>query len=149
MDAVRIGERRLLHAIPLNAVEPRRQPDGTETVEQLCHEMISTAERVRAASRSAVPRAAWSPALTIESLRETASCATVISHNCQVLLRTLASHALGGDITELSRQLAEAAEAAGNSRQAWLRSAQQWRTITSDTRGALSRTAADAYDLTL
>lgn len=148
-DPVRAGERRLLRAIPVNAVEPRRQPDGAQAVDRLCQAVISTAERVRRAARSAVPRAAWSPALTTESLREAAACATVISHNCHVLRATLAACAEAGGPAGLRRQLAAAAEAARNARQAWLKAAQQWRSVTTDTLGAISLTAAEAQDLAL
>jgi len=83
----------LLHAIPVNALEPRRIPGGAETITSLCHGTTSTAERIRNNAVINPVDATWSPALTADSFRHAATCSTVISHNCEILLRTLATRA--------------------------------------------------------
>ncbi|MHB1430824.1 MAG: hypothetical protein ACYCVZ_01730 [Streptosporangiaceae bacterium] len=148
-DPLRVGDQRLLRAIPVNAIEPRQHPTGTGSVSRLCEGTISTAERVRRIARMEVPAAAWSPSLTAASLRETASCATVISHNCQVVLGTLARRVGEGGPAELAEQLAKAADAAGAARQAWIDAARQWRSITTDARGPMTRVDAETRDLAL
>ncbi len=148
-DPLRVGDQRLLRAIPVNAIEPRQHPAGTEPVSRLCEGTISTAERVRRIARAEVADAAWSASLTMDSLRETASCATVISHNCQVVLGTLASRVGEGGPAELGEQLGKAADAAGAARQAWLDAARQWRSITTDARGPMTRVDAETRDLAL
>ena len=139
----------LLHAIPVNALSPRHLPDGRESVTSLCQGTIDSAERVRHAARTAIPHASWSPSLTMESLRETAGYCTVISCNCEILLHTLAEHAERKHAAGLSAQLAKAEAAAGDARMAWLRAAGGWDTMTTDTRSAISQTAAEAADLAL
>jgi hypothetical protein len=74
---------RLLHAIPVNTLEPRRIPGGTETITSQCHGATCTAERIRHAATFHPVDAVWSPALTADSLRHGATCSTVISHNCE------------------------------------------------------------------
>jgi len=139
----------LLHAIPVNALAPRHLPDGGDPVRTLCQGTIETAERVRETARAAIPDAPWSPSLTMESFRQTAAYCTVISHNCATMLRTLATRAARDRATGLSTQLAESAAAADNVRQAWLQAASAWDTITTDSRRAISQTAAEAADLAL
>ncbi len=139
----------LLHAIPVNALAPRHQPADGDPVSRLCQGTIDTAERVREAARATAPHASWSPALTMESFRQTAACCTVISHNCATILRTLASRTAQDRAPSLSAQLAASAAAADDARQAWLHAAGAWDQITTDTRGAISQTAAEAADLAL
>jgi len=148
-DPVTAADLRLLHAIPLHALARRHLPDGTEPVTRLCQGTIDTAERVRRHARAAISRASWSPDLTMESLRETAACATIISHNCQVLLDTLTRPAGQHPEPGLTASLAAAADAAGNARRAWLYAARGWDLITTDTRGTLSPAAAETADLAL
>ena len=85
----------------------------------------------------------------MESLRETALYATVTSHNCQVLLRTLADRAAQQRQPRLHAQLAEAAAAAGQARSTWLHATRAWDTIITDTRRTLSPAATDMADLAL
>src|ERR1035438_5102558 len=98
--AVRTAQRRepvpadyqeLLHAIPANGRPARRVPDGTEPVGALCAGAVSTAERLRHLARTLPGDAAWSPAMTVTSLRRAAGANMVTSHHCSVLLRTLAA----------------------------------------------------------
>jgi hypothetical protein len=139
----------LLHAIPASALTPRHLPEPTEPVTRLCQGTIDTAERVRRHAWAAVLRASWSPALTIESLRESAAHAIVTSHNCQILLTTLAVGPQPRQAADLSTPLAEAADAAGQARQAWLQAERAWHGLITDTRGTISRTAREAADLAL
>ena len=140
---------RLLRAIPVNAVPARRVPDGTEGVRALCEGTLGSAERIRHVIWLLAPQASWSPGLTADSLRQSAGCAIVISHHCEILLRSLASRAAWHGDIPLSAGLTESAEAAGTARQAWLRAARTWNGITSDTRRTISPSAAESADLAL
>ena len=102
-----------LHAIPVNAPKPRRQPSRAETIAGLCQGITDTAERVRRAFAAAAPEAAWSPELTAASLRQTAASAAVISHHCQLIQRALAAHAPEVGMPGLAPRLRTSARAAG------------------------------------
>ena len=140
---------RLLHAIPVNALEPRRIPAGAETITSLCHGTTSTAERIRDAATINQVDATWSPAFTADSLRHAATCSTVISHNCEILLRTLATRAGQHGSGALADGLLGCAEAASQARLAWLHTARAWYQVTSDTRGTIAPDAAQSGDLAL
>src|SRR6266542_151845 len=129
------------------ACPARRVPAGTETVPGLCEGTVGSAERIRHVAWLLVPQAAWSPGLTADSLRQSAGCGTVISHHCEILLRSLA----GGtaERTGASARLLASAEACGQARQEWLRAARGWNRVTTDTRGVISPAAAEAADLAL
>jgi hypothetical protein len=150
VKGVHTGEdARLLQAIPVNAISPRRVPDGTERVPALCEGAVGSAERIRHVIWLLAPQASWSPGLTADSLRHSAGCGIVISHHAEILLRSLASRAAWHGDAPLSAGLTESAEAAGNARQAWLRAARTWSGITSDTRQTISPAAAESADLAL
>jgi hypothetical protein len=140
---------RLLHAIPVNSPEPRRIPGGTETITSLCRGTTSTAERIRHAATIHPVDAKWSPALTTDSLRHAATCSTVISHNCEILLRTLATRAAQHGSEALAGRLLECADGANQARLAWLHTARAWYEVTSDTRGTIAPDAAETGDLAL
>ena len=148
-DPVSAADAELLHAIPVNALAPRHIPAGDETVTRLCHGTTGTAERVRHAAHTAVPQAAWSPALTADSFRQTAASATVISHNCATVLSSLAVLAQQRGVPDLASDLLTSAREAAAARTTWLAAAQAWSRITTDTRGTISPAAAEAADLAL
>jgi len=148
-DPVPDQDLKLLHGIPASVLVPRHLPEGAEPVTRLCQGTIDTAERVRRHAWAAVPRASWSPALTMESLRESATYAIVISHNCQILLSALATSPQPRRAADLSAPLAEAADAAGDARQAWLQAVRAWHGLLTDTGGTISRAAKEAADLAL
>jgi hypothetical protein len=148
-DPVSAADAELLHAIPVNALAPRRIPVGGEAVTRLCQGTTDTAERVRHAALAAVPQAAWSPALTADSFRQTAASATVISHNCATVLSSLAVLAQQRGVPRLTRDLLTSARAAAAARTSWLAAAQAWSRITTDTRAAISPAATEAADLAL
>ena len=140
---------RLLHAIPASTLEPRRIPGSTETITSLCHGVTSTAERIRHTATINAVDATWSPALTADSLRHAAACITVISHNCELLLRTLATRAGQHGSDRVVDGLPGCADAAGLARTAWLRTARAWYLTTTDTRGTIAPDAAETADLAL
>jgi len=139
----------LLHAIPVNTPEPRRIPGGTETIIGLCRGATSTAERIRHAATIHPVDPKFSPALTTDSLRHTATCSTVISHNCEILLRTLATRARQHGSEALADRLLGSADRANRARLAWLHTARAWYEVTSDTRGTIAPNAAETGDLAL
>jgi hypothetical protein len=139
----------LLNAIPASEPAPRRRPSGAETVAELCQGTTVSAERVRHDTHVAVPDAVFSPALTAESLSQTAASATAISHHCDVLLRGLADRAAHQGAAGLSTQLLASADAAAEARASWLRAARSWYRITTDTRDGTTPAAAEMADLAL
>jgi hypothetical protein len=140
----------LLHAIPASTPALRCLPAGTETITSLCQGTITTAERIRHAATITAPDPTWSPALTADSLRHAATCNTVISHNCQILLTTLATARAGQHGADrLAGSLLGCANTAVQTREAWLHAARAWRRITTDTRGIMTPAAAETVDLAL
>jgi hypothetical protein len=146
---VTMAEIRLLHAIPASTPVPRCIPSGAETVVGLCQGTITTAERIRHAATIAAPDPTWSPALTADSLSHAATCNTVISHNCEILLATLAAYARQHGSDRLAGSLLGCADATGQARAAWLLAARSWYQITTDTRGAITPASAETADLAL
>ena len=94
-EPVRVSDLELLRAIPAAAPPPRRLPTRAESVAGLCRGVINSAERARHAAWASGRQPAWSPDLTVNSLRRVAATSTVTSHHCEILLRTLASHVAG------------------------------------------------------
>ena len=146
---VTAGEIRLLHAIPVSTPAARCLPASTETVTSLCQGSISTAERIRHSATFNAPDPTWSPALTADSLRHAATCSTVISHNCEILLATLATRASQEGADRIADSLLGCADTAGQARTAWLHAARAWRRITTDTRATIRPAAAETTDLAL
>ena len=140
---------RQLHAIPANVLQPRRLPAPAETVPALCQGITGSAERVRRAATVDVPDATLSQFITAESFSNAAACATVISHNCEILPRSLAARALELGATRLSRRLLISAQASGAARVAWLDSARSWLHIKTDADSAVAPAAIEAADLAL
>ena len=148
-EPLSVADVRLLHAIPVNTLEPRHIPGSTETITSLCHGTTSTAERARHAVTINPVDATWSPALTADSLRHAATCSTVISHNCEILLRALATRAGQHGSDRVAGGLLGCADTAGQARSAWLHAARAWYQVTTDTRGTIAPDAAETADLAL
>lgn len=146
-EPVSAADRDLLHAVPINAVPLRRLPDGSEPVTTLCEGVTATAERARHAAWASSMQPAWSPDMTVDSLRQVAAASTVTSHHCEILLRSLATRA-GGAPDGFHARLLQAADAAGRTRTRWLRVVHALDQVTTDTQG-LSQTATAASDLAL
>jgi len=87
--------------------------------------------------------------MTVTSLRKIAATSTVTSHNCHVVLKTLAARATQPGFGRISADVAVAAEAAERTRDTWLNVAHSLEHITTDTRGHLNRAAVEASDLAL
>jgi len=141
------GDRELLHAIPLNALPPRRVPDGSEPVAGLCDGATGSALRARHAAWDAAAQATWSPGTSVTSLRRVAAASTLTSYHCEVLLRTLAGRNPRG--AENNAALLQAADAAGRARASWLSVASALKLVTTDTPGYVSPAAVEASDLAL
>ncbi len=149
-EPVSVSDRELLHAIPVNAVPPRRLPDGSEPVTSLCEGVIDAADRTRHAAWASGAVPPRSPAITISSLRQVAAASTLTSHHCEILLRSLAARtAEDSEHSNLSAGLMHAAEAAGRASSRWLSVAHALDDVTTDTRRHISRAAAGASDLAL
>jgi hypothetical protein len=147
-EPVPAADRELLWAVPVNARPVRRLPEGREPVSALCAGMIETAERVRHAAWLSEREPAWSPRVTVNSLRQVAAANTITSHHCEIVLRSLADGVEdGGDRLRLG--LVQAAEAAGRARTRWLAVACALDHVTTDTQEHLSQAAMGANDLAL
>ena len=101
----------------------------------LCEGTVNTAKRMRHLAWDAADRASWSPEMSVTSLHQVAAASTVTSHNCEVLLKTLAARAEQPQFGPLSAQLFAGAEAARRARQTWLSNAHAVDHINTDTRG--------------
>jgi hypothetical protein len=139
----------LLRAIPASAPPPRRLPIGAESVAGLCHGVISSAERVRHLAWQSIRQPAWSPGLSVNSLRRIAATSTLTSHHCEILLHSLAARPGGYGPADHATWLLQAAEAAGRTRQGWLHIAHALDRVTTDTRLYLSPDADESGDLAL
>ena len=148
-DPVPDGARDLLHAIPVNAREPRSAPRGGESIRDLCDGAILSAERIRHATRTLARDAAWAPTTSGTSLRHAAGASTATSYHCEILLRTLADHRDLKRLRARRNELLAAADALLGSRAAWLRSAHVWDQLTIDSPKVLSQAAAESSDMAL
>ncbi len=145
---VSAADRELLHAIPVNARPARRLPEGSEPVGALCTGVIEAAERVRHAAWLSGLEPAWSPRVTVNSLRQVAAASTITSHHCEIVLHSLAD-GLEDVNDSLRGGLVQAAEAAGRARARWLAVAHALDQVTTDTQDYLSQAAIAADDLAL
>jgi hypothetical protein len=143
------ADHELLRAVPLNALPPRRVPDGSERVDQLCDGVIDCAERVRHGAWGLAERAAWSPGMSLASLRQVATASTATSHNCQVILETLTTRTNELGQESIAVDVSAAAAAARHARERWLRAGQALRRFMTDTSAYVSRAAAETGDLAL
>jgi hypothetical protein len=139
----------MLRVITSSRLPDRQQPAGNEHVEELCAGMTAAAERARRAAWRSGNEAAWSPAMTITSLRLTAGSSVVISHNNQALLLALAETTDSTRHPEDQRLLLLAADRAGRARTAWLKVALALENFTTDTRRHIGPAAAETSDLAL
>ena len=146
---VTLEHRRLLEAIPVNLTPSVQLPPPQATVRELCAGIIATAQRANQARRDLAGRAAWSPDLTADSMRHAAASYVVVSFNTETVYRTLAERARQLGYHALAPGLDAAAGHAAGSRRAWLAVARIWDTMVTDTRGYLSRPAAEAGQLAL
>lgn len=148
-EPVTNANRDLIRAVPVSIAPPRRLPDGTEPIGTLCDGVVNAAERLRHSASVAAVRTAGSPSLNAESLRYAAAASVAASHNCAVLLRTLASSPAAPRSGDDQARFAEAAKAAGQARDSWLRVARALDLVTSDMRAHVSADASDARELAL
>ena len=143
------AHRQLLEAIPVNATPVMQAPPPQAPVSTLCAGIISTAQRASQARQELAARAAWSPELTADSMRHAAANNVVTSLNTETVYRVLAARARELGYHALIPGLEAAADRADDSRRAWLAVAHVWDNMVTDTRGYLSRAAAEAGDLAL
>jgi hypothetical protein len=146
---IRKRELHVVGAIPIAGTPPARLPGSRVTVPELCNGVTTTAERLRAAARYACAGAAWSPAVTRESLRQTAGCCAISASNLRIILRTLAEHRGTTGSPTNRTPLMHPVELANSARAAWLEVAGAWDSITTDTRGYRSPVATEAAALAL
>jgi len=142
-------DRELLRAIPVNARPPRRLPDRGDPVAALCQGVVDSAERVHHAAWLSATTESWFPGLTITSLRGVAEAATVTSHHCEVLLRSLAAWTSSPGPGGIRADLLAAADAAGRARQGWLRTAHALDGFITDMQQYSSPAALESRDLAL
>ena len=147
-EPVSAADRELLHVVPVNARPARRLPQGSEPVSALCAGVTDMAERVRHAAWLSGLEPAWSPRVTVNSLRQVAAASTITSHHCEIVLRSLADGAEEG-ASQLRGGLVQAAEGAGRARSRWLAISHALDQVTTDTQEQLSRTSIGANDLAL
>jgi hypothetical protein len=143
------AHRQLLEAIPLNAVPAAQAPPPEAPINALCAGITAAAQRANHARRELAARAAWSPQLTADTMHHAAANSVVTSLNTETVYRTLAARARQLGCHALVPGLEDAADRAASSRRTWLAAARIWDTMVTDTRGYLSRPAAEAGHLAL
>ena len=136
----------LLRAIPVNLRPERQAPGARASCAELRLGATGSAERLRHLALTTDPGALWVPDLTGRALRETAACATAISHHCAVVLRTLGTSPRASQVSDA---LFESAAAAEKARDAWLGAAKSWRQIAADGPADGSPLLAEARNLAL
>lgn len=143
------ADTQLLYAVPANSMPARRLPEAGDPVAVLCEGAVASAERVRQLAWGAAERAVWSPGMSVTSLHQVAAASTVSSHNCEVVLKTLAARTAEAEFGRVSADLYAAAAAARRARDCWFQVAKAVNRVTTDTRGHVSQAAAEARDLAL
>jgi len=138
----------LLHAIPAWFPPERQLPGDAEPAGELAEGVAVSATRLRVIARASARTAAWSPAMTADSWRWTATGAAVICNVGEIMLTTLAGQpdpSVRGTVE--ASQLLGAAEAAACACDRWRDVGAAWNEMTTDTRGLFSPVIADAGDL--
>jgi hypothetical protein len=146
---VPLEHRRLLEAILVNVTPVLQAPSAEASVSELCVGIIGAAQRGNRARRELAARAAWSPELTADSMRHAAANYVVVSFNTETVYRVLAERARQLGYHALTPALDAAADRADHSRRGWLAVAHVWDAMVTDSRGCLSRPAAEAGQLAL
>jgi hypothetical protein len=141
--------REVLHAVPENVMPVRLSPQSARSVHELCAEVITIAERARAAAWDAASAGPTSTAICSTSWYRIAAASTVTSHHCHLLYTALAERTSTEQGGELSDVLVRGASQADRAREYWLDSAREFRDITTDIQSYISPAAAEAADLAL
>ena len=139
--------RHLLNAIPLNTSPERQLPAEGSPAAVLCEGIIDTADRLRAAARSAAANARWSSRLTRESFRHTAGTCAITAANCATVLATLAGGPAG--TPAIRAAFGDAHRLAESARAAWLTATTAWDAVRTDSSGSAFATATAGADLAL
>lgn len=148
-EPVTDSDRELLRAIPVNALPGRPAVTGGEPVTVVWDALAGIAERVRYLAWASAHEASRLPGVTAASLRQIAEASTVTSHHCHLLLNTLAARSAQAGLTEVSGQLTAAADAAVETRQAWLHAAHAVRQVTTGAPDHHPTLAGEAQELAL
>jgi hypothetical protein len=140
----------LLESIPVRQVPARQPPADGESMADLVDGVARSADRLRVITRAWAGRSAWSPAMTADSWRWTASAAVVTCHISSQILGVLAAHPdLGTFLPGGGPLLADAGEQASRAWAAWRKVVPAWSLITTDTGGLTGPGVADVGDLAL
>jgi hypothetical protein len=137
----------LLMAIPVNAVPPRRAPAGPETATVLCQGIEGSAIRLRAVTFQGADEAAWSPAMTADSWRWSATAAAVTCHINNRMLLSLAEWGRRDLASGAGMQLGYAAQSVAQACARWREVAAAWNEMTTETAGLTGPGIADVSDL--
>jgi hypothetical protein len=149
-DQVTATAHTLLYAIPARRL-PDLQPFASrESPAELCQAILISAERLHITAITEPGEAAWSPALTAESWRWTATARAVTADLTEALLRALAERIpiLPAE-TRTSRLLSVAAEAAASTCERWRHVTAAWGQMTTETKGLTAPDVADSTDIVI
>jgi hypothetical protein len=138
---------RQLHAVPANVLQAPWALTSAESVLELCQAVVATAERVRRAADLAAADGALSSSATTESFSFADSSAAIISHNCALLQRSLATRAAQRGDAGTSERLLAAAQASEIAQRAWMHAARGWHGIRTDATGDIAPAAAELAGL--
>ena len=140
----------LLDAIPASAAPGRQPPGDQDGAGEHAAAAAASAVRLRVAIWGTAEQAAWSPAMTAESWRWTATGAAVTCHLSQLLLESLAGRpGLFTGMPQVALQLRAAGETAARASERWRDAVTAWDLITTETRGLTAPGIADLGDLVM
>ena len=139
------GDFWLLDAIPVNSLPPRQVPQGGDGPAGLAAGAVAAAERARHAAGFPASPARWAVDMTASSMRHTAAAAVVTSHNCAVILESLADRAAWAGYPHMAPGLREAGAAGFAAVSAWRGAARGWDLVATDT-DRLRRASAAAEE---
>ncbi len=147
-DPVTAADMALLMSIPGNAIPGRPVPKEPESVPVLAGHIRISATRLRAITLQTADIAAWSPAITADSWRWTATAAAIVSDLSDRMLSSMAGEAENWPGRPgVSVLLHSAAELSGEACTRWRQATVAWKHTSTESRGLTSPVIADISDL--
>ena len=138
----------LLMAIPVNGAGRRVPPVAAETDAELCAGIEASAVRLRAVTYGKASLGAWSPSMTAESWRWTATGAAVACHIGEQVLHVLAHQVnQGTSLHSFGDEFGTAARVMGEATGRWRAVVASWEQITTETSGLTGLGVPDISDL--
>lgn len=147
-DPVTSADTALLMSVPGNSIPGRPVLQGPESIPELVGQIKVSATRLRAITLQTAGQAAWSPAITADSWRWTATAAAIINDLGERMLRSMAGQAgHWPGPPGVSVLLDSAAELMGEAVTRWRQGTVVWKDMSTESRGLTAPFVADIGDL--